>query len=332
MYLFRRASELTGGVRRCRPWRLLGAWLLLWCLPSACGPQGEIIVRVNGEIITQGELLAELHRREGARLLLEMADTLLIEQAAAQQKLAVSDQELGLKYEQAVARLGSEGDLQRRLPQLGLSMDEFRRAVRAEALLDRLAMARLEITEEDVRQYYEAHAVQYSHGEQVRIRLMLFAGRENAEVVLAALKEPGADFAGLAAAFSEDPATREQGGDTGFFERSAYVKPLSDAAFALPPGQRSELIEVPDGWALLEMLERRPAGRVPLEQVQAGIRSRLQLELLDQARLDWLRRTRLTARLEVPDPVLAAGLQRLIEADTPYEAAELNPDLPRAPR
>jgi parvulin-like peptidyl-prolyl isomerase len=161
---------------------------------------------------------------------------------------------------------------------------------------------------------------------------MIFASRENAAVVQAALKEPEADFAGLAAAFSEDPASREQGGDTGYFERSAYVKPLSDAAFALAPGQRSELIEVPDGWALLEVIDRRPAGRIPLDQVAAAIRSRLQLELLDQARSDWLRRARVTAQMEVPDPVLASGLQRLIEADTPFEAAELNPDLPRAPR
>ncbi|NPV45425.1 MAG: hypothetical protein HPY69_00595 [Armatimonadetes bacterium] len=328
------ASKLTVRVRlRVPQWRaiLLPAALLLCALPAAFAA-GRALALVGGEEITEEELRAELVRRFGARVLLEMIDTRLIREAATREGVGVSDSEVQLKYEQVVARVGSEADLQRKLELLGRSPEEFRQQVRDDALLDRLAIRHLDLSEAEVEAYYQAHLAEFSRGEQVRARLMLFSQRENAEAVAEALKAPDADFAGLAKAFSEDPATREKGGDMGYFSREDYAREISDAAFALNPGETSDILTVPDGYAIVRVEGRRPAGPIPLAEIAPAVRARMELELLEAARLDWLHNARTSARLEIPDPELERQVRILIDANQPYDVTNITPELPVAPR
>lgn len=328
------ADQPTPWVRpRLQRWRsiLLPVLLSLCVLPAAFAA-GRALVRVGEDEITEGELRAELVRRFGARVLLEMIDTWLIREAAAREGVVVSDAEARLKYEQVVARVGSEADLQRKLELLGRSLEEFRQQVRDDALLDRLAIRHLDLSAAEIEAYYQAHLPEFSRGEQVRARLMLFSQRENAEAVAEALKAPDADFAGLAKAFSEDPATREKGGDMGFFSREDYTREISDAAFGLKPGETSGILTVPDGYAIIRVEDRRPAGPIPLSEIAAAVRARMELELLEAARLDWLHNARTSARLEILDPELEQQVRVLIDADQPYEVTNITPELPMAPR
>lgn len=316
--------------------RLLPLSLLLAVLiavPLACGsPSSRVLVRVEGQPITEGDLVQELITQEGARQLLEMIDTTIINQAATQKGFTISEGDVDLKYQQAVARIGSETDLEGQLKKNRRTKEEFRNELRAEALLDRLAQARNPVDDEDARRYYENHKSEFAHGEQARIRLMLFATRQNADTVAQALKDPQSDFAGLAGAFSEDPATKDKGGDTGFFERKDYAKPISDRAFKLQPGQVSGVFEVPDGFAIIKMEEKRPAGHQPYDQVRESVMARVALEQLEQARKDWLVEARSRAQIVIPDPFLDVHVRRLIDAGTTFEPSNLAPDIPMAPR
>jgi parvulin-like peptidyl-prolyl isomerase len=301
-------------------------------IPVACLSQQRTVARVNDQPITEEDLRRELIAREGARLLLQMIDTLLITQAAQQANVSVTEQELNLKLQQAIGRLGSERDFEGYLKQQGRGKDEYRQELRAEALLERLAIADHPLEDADLRQYYNRHQAEFRHGEQVRFRLMLFAEKANADTVATALQDPQADFAGLAQAFSEDPATKDQGGDAGFVERDAYAKAISDRAFAMKPGATSPVFEVPDGWAIIQVLEKRPPSVEPFERLRDTLRARVQVEQLDVARQDWLARARAGAQIKIPDEFLAAHVRKLIEAEAPFEPSNLAPDIPMAPR
>jgi parvulin-like peptidyl-prolyl isomerase len=143
--------------------------------------------------------------------------------------------------------------------------------------------------------------------------MMLFRDKASAAAVLDALKQPGADFAGLAKGLSEDESTKGQGGDMGCFERADYAKVISDVAFSMKPGETSGLVQGPDGFVILRALDRKPAGPLGLDEVRGEIRQRLQSDQQQQVRNQWLVSARKAARLEIPDKKLKEGVQSRLE-------------------
>ncbi|MGE3538220.1 MAG: SurA N-terminal domain-containing protein [Candidatus Tectimicrobiota bacterium] len=147
---------------------------------------------------------------------------------------------------------------------------------------------------DDIQAYYNNHLDSFQRQEQVRARHILFKVsasaspeqeaqvRAQAESVLAALKN-GEDFATLAKQYSEDTATATQGGDLGLFPRGQMVPAFDEAAFALAPGQLSDLIRTPYGWHLLRVEDHIEAGTRPLTEVEAEIRTKLQEEKAREA-------------------------------------------------
>lgn len=97
----------------------------------------------------------------------------------------------------------------------------------------------------------------------------------------------GEDFASLAASYSEDQATRYQGGRTGWLPRvsrhPSWDRPVVDALFTQQdPGAIAPVVEVPGGFCVVRLLERRPERTQPLAQVQDVIRQQLTRELEQQ--------------------------------------------------
>ncbi len=88
----------------------------------------------------------------------------------------------------------------------------------------------------------------------------------------------GADFATLAKAESEDPGSREKGGDLGFIARGNTAAKFEDVAYSLPVGKLSEVVQTDYGFHLLLVEDRRP---MPLESVKAAIANELAHQEMD---------------------------------------------------
>lgn len=146
--------------------------------------------------------------------------------------------------------------------------------------------ASVELADSEVRTYYEDHPEEFAQDEAVRARHILLqvnADRtaEAAEQELGEIRqriEAGEDFAAVAAEVSEDPGSKTQGGDLGFFGRGQMIREFEDAAFGAQPGDLVGPIGTSFGYHLIEVLEKRPSGRLPFSEAQDQIRNRLLTE------------------------------------------------------
>ena len=138
---------------------------------------------------------------------------------------------------------------------------------------------------ERVRKSYEERRSEFDRPEQVHLRHILVrfeekdgaskqAARERIDAIRKRI-EGGEDFTTVAREASEDPATKESGGDLGLVARGGVVKPLEDAAFSQETGVLGEVIESPQGFHVLRVEARQTASVVPFEQAQAQVATEL---------------------------------------------------------
>jgi peptidyl-prolyl cis-trans isomerase D len=188
-------------------------------------------------------------------------------------------------------------------------------------------------TPQQVESYYQANLQQFANPEQVHAQHILLktADKDAAKVrtqidaILKEVKAPGADFASLARKYSEDDASKGSGGDLGFFGRGSMVKPFEDAAFAMEPGQISEVVQTDFGFHVIKVLEKRAAGQRPLAEVKDQITEQLKWQQA-QERAGALA-TALEARIKSPADLDAAARENGLKvSESPF--FERNDTLP----
>ena len=151
--------------------------------------------------------------------------------------------------------------------------DEWRRALEEQSLTQQeqatVANNIMEITPYDVRQWLDSTAVEDLPMVPVKYQLSqicVYPDREAANLAvkekLLALRErimAGEKFSTLARLYSEDPGSARRGGELGLASKSVFWPAFSDAAMSLKPGVVSQIVETPDGFHIIEVLETKGA-------------------------------------------------------------------------
>ena len=146
------------------------------------------------------------------------------------------------------------------------------------------------IPEAEIRRTYDANQNAYRQEEQVKARHILFMIREGArdaspdaekkakaraDSLLAAIRKDGSDFAELARRFSQEPGASTSGGDLGWFGRGRMVKEFEEAAFALKPGEVSQVVRTQFGYHIIKVEDHRAAGVRPYSEMHEEIRTQM---------------------------------------------------------
>jgi peptidyl-prolyl cis-trans isomerase D len=151
--------------------------------------------------------------------------------------------------------------------------------------------AGITVPEDELRKYYEQNVSRYTEAEERRARHILVKAdkdapaaerqkaKAKAEALLAEVRAKPASFADVARKNSDDPGSKEQGGELGFFGRDAMAKPFADAAFSMKPGEISNLVETDFGYHIIQLEEARGGERKPFEAVRAGIEDEVRKQL-----------------------------------------------------
>ena len=144
--------------------------------------------------------------------------------------------------------------------------------------------ARQAVTPQEIEARYKADIQTYSSPEQIRASHILLKTegkdeavvRKKAEEVLKKVKA-GGDFAALAKQYSED-GSKDKGGDLDYFGRGRMVKEFEEAAWALNPGQTTDLVKSEFGFHIIRLVDKKAASTRPLEEVKAQVEDRIRFE------------------------------------------------------
>ncbi len=151
-----------------------------------------------------------------------------------------------------------------------------------------------QITDQQARQYYQAHLKDYQVPDQVKVRHILIsvpkgadaktdaAAKAKAEDVLKQLRA-GGNWAALAKKYSEDPGSKDQGGELGFLQHGVTVPEFDKTAFSLNPGQISEPVKTQFGYHIIQTEEKQTAHTKSFDEVRGTILANLVRDKESQA-------------------------------------------------
>jgi peptidyl-prolyl cis-trans isomerase SurA len=302
--------------------------LIALLLVSACnreGAGGDLMASVNGRKISRSEVdkyyvnqtagsdrqpVGEQAVSLRLSILNELIETEILMRRAEKLGLLATDEEVDRKLNEIKSPYTAE-EFNKRLEDKKISFDDFKRDLRRsltrDKVLNKEIASRINITDQDVSNYYNAHKSEFNLIEpQYHLAKIVVTGLQNVQVhnmqsskaqndaearkkiqMIGNRLDSGDDFATLAMNYSEDPETSNNGGDLGMAPESALqnADPASrDAVLKLRPGQYTPIITMvnpanrqPYGYMIVKLISKEPAGQRDLndERVKQAIRQQL---------------------------------------------------------
>lgn len=155
-----------------------------------------------------------------------------------------------------------------------------------------------------------ARAVQHRFGARVRARHILIrvdskASKEDKDAAMSKAKEAlakvkkGDDFGDLAKQYSDDPGSKERGGDLGSFSRGDMVPPFEKVAFSLDVGQTSEIVTTDFGYHIIQVQEKKAASKMSLDEIKDDLRDYLFQQRAAKRFEDYIKNLRSKAEIKV---------------------------------
>src|SRR5215469_5682222 len=293
------------------PLFLLGTVLLL----SSCGRSAPptVAATVNGRAITYAELDRQYEAQFGAlnerpaddqvtfqrlEVLRTLIDNEIMLQRAEKMGLLAVDSDVDAKFTEMKSPFTQE-EFQKQLASRKITAEEFkaqlRRDLTVQKLFNKEITSQISISDNDITEFYNANRSSFNLAEP-QIHMAQILVTPNADPNVHNLKNDkqarkkiqslyqrvrqGEDFAMLARNFSEDANSAQNGGDLGFIPESALDKAnvdLRKTLMALQPGQFTNILHTEEGYRILKVITKEPAGQRALSDpnVQQTIRETL---------------------------------------------------------
>jgi peptidyl-prolyl cis-trans isomerase SurA len=321
----------------------IGAFALL-AFAAGChrSPSADVVATVNGKellqsdldkyyranLATQGETTQNISPAQAQlrrlQILRQMVEDEILQQRAAKLNLVASDEDVNARLTEIKSPY-TQDQFYEKLKQNNLTLDDLKRNLRhsltKEKLLNKEIESKINVTDAQIRDYYNAHKAEFNliepqyHMAQIVVTTtpsQQTANLQNnkagsdadARKKISALRnslESGEDFGTLAANYSEDSNTSSNGGDMGFVAETALKTDpeVYNAVDKLKPDQCTDVLPVYDnshrviGYAIYKLIAREPAGQRQLNdpRVQQTIHQLLhdsQKQLLQNAYYEML--------------------------------------------
>ena len=271
--------------------------------------------------------------------------TLLQTANAADQ--AAGKSEADIQYTNLLKKFISPEAFERQLKAVGMTVDDLR----AKAIQEAVAKAALKrqlninITDDEARDYYTKHSADFEQPELVHARHILLmtidpatrmplttntiaAKRKQIEDLRKQIQD-GADFAAVAKQYSEDPGSKENGGELPEFSRGQMVAEFEAAAFALGTNQVSDVVTTQYGYHLIKVLDKTPAKKIDFATADQDIKDGLARVKIAKLAPNFVKQLRSDQKVEILDPNLKS-LDEQVQASQAAAAAAADAETPAA--
>ena len=292
----------------------------------AAVPLQGAVARVNGtaidalelrrarKVLLRGQTVpAEQQAVLDKQALEQLISAELLYQAAAKLEIKDLDKQIDAKVAQGKARFKDEQEFKKAIKDLEMDEKDLREYTRRDLLIshfvDTKFVSKTTVSDAEIRAFYDKNPDKFKRDETVKASHILIGAdskasaddrkkaREKAEKLKKELAG-GADFAALAKANSTDPSS-QQGGDLGFFGKGQMVPAFEKAAFALKPGEISDVVETQFGYHIIKLTDRKPAATVEFKDAKAKIEEFLKGQKVNEAIQKYLTDARKTAKIEI---------------------------------
>ena len=318
--------------------KLLATLAISAVLFAGCGlKSGEAIIKVNNQNITQGQFDAEFDKQAGNgiakalgvnvkddknsflyllikdRVVNELIVKSLLNEEIEKRGITVSNQDVDDAVKEIIDKVGSKEQLDALLKQNGISNANFKKDLKEEVKMKKLAkeLGSSTVSDAEAKKFYNENIAKFKHPDKVRASHILIsvnpqeieevvksepankgldetaikakvneeiqAKEAKAKELLSEAKKNPTQFAKLAKENSEDTATANKGGDLGFFAAKEMVPEFSKAAFAMKPNTISDKpVKTQFGYHIIMVTDRSAAGQEPFEKVKPSIKAYLE--------------------------------------------------------
>ena len=289
----------------------------------------EPLARVNGTVITRGEvnrtikailtqnrqsqeLPPEAMKQAEEATLENLISAELLYQAGSKLEVKDLDKQLEAKLSQSKARFPSTVEYEKALQTVGLSEKELTEFTRKDIIINNLVQKeiapKITISDDEAKKFYDENIDRFKQPESVKASHILVGvdpkatpeekqkAKEKAEAILKKVKA-GEDFAALAKKESTCPSSA-QGGDLGFFTKGQMVAPFEKAAFALKPGEISDVVETQFGYHIIKVTEKKSGEAAKFDETKERIKEYLKGQKIQKAIAEYIATLRSNAKVE----------------------------------
>ncbi len=238
----------------------------------------------------------------------------ILDQEADARGIKVSKEELDEAINKIIDKVGGKDQLLSLLKQNGVSTSEFKKDIKNQERLRKLAreVSNIEVTDKDCEEYYKKNPAKFKNPEQVRASHILISAnpyeyeqeftkgkdvsklseaeikdlkakveekmkerKEFAQKVANEVKADQENFAQYASKYSDDKSSAIRGGDLGFFDKEKMVPEFSNIAFSIKPNMITNPVQSQFGYHIILVTDRKEASTIPYDKAKESIREML---------------------------------------------------------
>ncbi|MFO7838859.1 MAG: peptidylprolyl isomerase [Desulfosalsimonadaceae bacterium] len=245
-----------------------------------------------------------------------MVEKELLYQKSSELGIKVDSEQVQEQLASFKNRFNDEAQYKQRLASMGYTEDQLRHEIQQsmaiQQLIEEEIASKIDITDEDLKSYYDNNSKEFENPKQVKARHILIetgkeadekekqAARKKIEKIQKRL-EGGEKFSELAKEKS-DCQSSESGGELGFFSKGQMVPPFEKAAFSTEPGSVSDIVETRFGYHLIKVEDKKAASKESFDDVKDDIKEQMRQQKIQEKLPGYVENLKEKADIEIDLP------------------------------